>query len=80
MKTRGEAYIEERSEEEQAEARRLERVREFVGGSDPEIISDLFAALNAAVLEREAKEVFAITSAYKSVSSILREVEAGFFE
>ena len=79
MKTKGEAYVEEKAEEEQAAARRLERVREFVSNSDPEIISDLFAALNTAVLDREAKEVFALTSAYKSVSTILRDVEAGFF-
>lgn len=79
MKTAGEAFIAERAEEEQEEACRLERVRAFINGSDPELIADLFAALNAAVLDRETREIFALTSAYKSISTILRDVEAGFF-
>ena len=77
-KARRERYIAERAAEDQAAAERAARVREFIAESDPEIISDLFAVIKDAVLEREAAEVFALTKYYKGVATIVHEVEAEF--
>lgn len=78
MSALSEAYIAEKAAEDQAAAARAARVKEFIIESDPEIISDLFAEIKEAVLEREANELFAITKFYKSVAMILHEVETEF--
>ena len=75
MTKEAQAYIAEKMAEDQAAAARSARVKEFIAESDPEIISDLFAEIKETVLNREADEVFAITQFYKSVATILHDVE-----
>lgn len=78
MSTLGEAYIAEMMAENQMAAARAARVKQFIADSNPELIADLFAMIRAALIEREADEMFAITKYYRSAAMILTDVETEF--
>lgn len=76
--TKTKEYETRRLSEERERAERKMRIARFVATNDEDIVADLFAEVKAALIDKEADEVFYLTKYYKVLTATLDEVESEF--